>query len=154
MAIGSNLDNPIAQVSAGFVALEQLPNTRVIARSQLYCSPPLGPQEQPEYVNAVAGLLTQLTPQNLLTELQRLEMHLGRTQPVQRWGPRVIDFDLVVYGNQQISSDTLTVPHAEIAKRNFVLVPLAEIAPTLDVPGHGRVEVLAARVGSAGLRLL
>lgn len=154
VALGSNLDQPVAQIERAFVALANLEQCRLIARSRLYETQPLGPQDQPEFINAAAGLLTTLTPRQLLVELKRLERELGRTQPVVRWGPRLIDLDLLVHADAQISESDLTVPHPGLPERNFVLYPLRDIAPELLVPGHGRVSRLAARVGGAGLALL
>jgi 2-amino-4-hydroxy-6-hydroxymethyldihydropteridine diphosphokinase len=151
VALGSNLDQPVAQIERAFVALAKLAQCRLVSRSRLYKTQPLGPQDQPEFINAAAGLLTKLSPRQLLVELKRLEHELGRAQPVVRWGPRVIDMDLLVHADAQISESDLTVPHAGLPERNFVLYPLRDIAPELLVPGHGRVSQLAARVGSAGL---
>ncbi|HEY0941799.1 MAG TPA: 2-amino-4-hydroxy-6-hydroxymethyldihydropteridine diphosphokinase [Steroidobacter sp.] len=151
VALGSNLDQPAAQIERGFSALASLAHCRLIARSRLYRTRPLGPQDQPEFINAAAGLLTTLAPRELLVELKRLERELGRAQPVVRWGPRVIDLDLLVHADAQISEPDLTVPHRGLPERNFVLYPLRDIAPELLVPGHGRVSRLAARVGGAGL---
>jgi 2-amino-4-hydroxy-6-hydroxymethyldihydropteridine diphosphokinase len=153
VAIGANLGDARAAVQQAFERLSELPQTRVIARSRLYRSAPLGPQDQPEFINAAAGLLTQLSASELLRELKGLEQVMGRTAPVVRWGPRVIDFDLSVFGAERIESETLTVPHPGVPVRNFVLYPLLDIAPELDVPGHGRVRELAARVSPDGLSL-
>lgn len=154
IGIGSNLDDPAAQVNKAFDLLAHIGRCRLIARSRLYRSAPLGPQEQPEFVNAVAGLLTLLTSRELLATLQQLEAAMGRQSPVVRWGPRRIDLDLLVYATERTSEADLTVPHAGIPERNFVLYPLREIAPDLLVPGQGRVSDLAMRVGSAGLALI
>jgi 2-amino-4-hydroxy-6-hydroxymethyldihydropteridine diphosphokinase len=151
VALGSNLDRPVDQVERAFAALASLPHSRLVARSGLYRTQPLGPQDQPEFINAAAGLLTTLAPRELLVELKRMERELGRAQPIVRWGPRLIDLDLLVYADVQISEDDLTVPHRGVPERNFVLYPLRDIAPELLVPGHGRVSELAARVGGAGL---
>lgn len=151
VALGSNLDQPCVQIELAFAALARLTKCRLVARSLLYRTQPLGPQDQPEFVNAAAGLLTQLTARELLMELKRLERALGRELPVVRWGPRRIDLDLLVYADAQISESDLTVPHRGLPERNFVLYPLRDIAPELLVPGHGRVRQLAARVGGAGL---
>ena len=123
-------------------------------RSSLYRSRPLGPVAQPDFVNAVAGLLTQLDPAALLAELKALETRLGRQRPVVRWGPRRIDLDLLVHGGARIDTPGLQLPHAGIAARAFVLVPLAEIAPDLEVPGVGRVRALLERVDSSDLERL
>jgi 2-amino-4-hydroxy-6-hydroxymethyldihydropteridine diphosphokinase len=146
VALGSNLDDPRAQVARAFEALGALPATRCVLRSSLYRSPPFGPVEQPEFVNAVAGLLTALEPAPMLAALKELESRLGRAQPVVRWGPRRIDLDLLVHGATRTDTEALRLPHPGIAERAFVLVPLAEIAPDLDVPGVGRVRSLLARV--------
>jgi 2-amino-4-hydroxy-6-hydroxymethyldihydropteridine diphosphokinase len=151
VALGSNLDQPLLQIERAFTALAQLAQCRLIARSRLYKTQPLGPQDQPEFINAAAGLLTTLSARELLAELKRLERELGRAQPIVRWGPRVIDLDLLVYADTQISETDLTVPHRGLPERNFVLYPLRDLAPELLVPGHGRVSQLAARVGGAGL---
>ena len=154
VALGSNLDQPLVQIERAFAALASLKQCRLVARSNLYKTQPLGPQDQPEFINAAAGLLTQLTARELLVELKRLESELGRELPVVRWGPRLIDLDLLVHADAQISESDLTVPHRGLPERNFVLYPLRDIAPELLVPGHGRVRQLAARVGGAGLALL
>ena len=151
VALGSNLDDPRAQVGRAFDALARLPDTRLVARSPSYRSAPLGPVSQPDFVNAVAGLLTQLAPRALLDALKSLEAALGREAPVVRWGPRRIDLDLLVHGAARVEEPGLSVPHPGLAERAFVLLPLADVAPDLEVPGLGRVRSLAARVGSQGL---
>ena len=149
VALGSNLDDPRAQVERAFNALAELPGTRLVLRSSLYASRPLGPVEQPDFVNAVAGLLTALDPVALLAALKDLEARLGRARPVVRWGPRRIDLDLLVHGTERSDTDALKLPHPGLAERAFVLVPLAEIAPDLVVPGLGRVRDLLARTDTA-----
>lgn len=151
VALGSNLDDPPAQVARAFSALEGLTGSRLVLRSSLYRSPPFGPVRQPEFVNAVAGMLTTLEPAHMLAALKTLERALGRETPVVRWGPRRIDLDLLVHGTSRIDDPDLKVPHAGLPERAFVLVPLAEIAPALDVPGLGRVKSLAARVDTSRL---
>ena len=151
VALGSNLDDPQAQLARAFAALAGLPGSRLVLRSSLYRSPPFGPIAQPEFVNAVAGLLTTLDPNALLAELKALEAALGRETPVVRWGPRRIDLDLLVHGTSRIDDPDLKLPHAGLHERAFVLVPLAEIAPELEVPGLGRVKSLAGRVDASGL---
>jgi 2-amino-4-hydroxy-6-hydroxymethyldihydropteridine diphosphokinase len=151
VALGSNLADPARQVKAAFESLARLPGTRLIARSRLYRSAPLGPQDQPEFVNACAGLLTQLGPEELLDALVGIERALGKKPPPVRWGPRVIDLDLLLYASERRRDARLVLPHPGLPERNFVLYPLAEIAPTLMVPGQGRVAELAARIGDRGL---
>jgi 2-amino-4-hydroxy-6-hydroxymethyldihydropteridine diphosphokinase len=147
IGLGSNLDSPADRVRGAFDAIAAWPHTRLVLRSALYRTPPFGPVEQPDFVNAVAGTLTALDAPQLLRELKLLEAALGRAAPVVRWGPRRIDLDLLVHGATRIASDTLTVPHPGIAERAFVLRPLADIAPALEVPGLGRVATLLARPG-------
>jgi 2-amino-4-hydroxy-6-hydroxymethyldihydropteridine diphosphokinase len=113
----------------------------------------MGPQDQPDYVNGVAGLLTLLEPADLLAALQALEARQGRIRTEgDRWGPRIIDLDLLVYGTQTVEAPGLNLPHPGISERNFVLFPLRDIAPTLAVPGQGVVEALAQQMGSEGLQ--
>jgi 2-amino-4-hydroxy-6-hydroxymethyldihydropteridine diphosphokinase len=109
---------------------------------------------QPAFVNAAAGLLTQLDPEVLLAELRRIERALGREPPRERWAPRVIDLDLLVMGSEIRATDSLTLPHPGIAERDFVLYPLADIAPDLEVPGLGSVAALRARVADRGIARL
>jgi 2-amino-4-hydroxy-6-hydroxymethyldihydropteridine diphosphokinase len=151
IALGSNLDDPQQQVCMAIDALKQLPRTRFYSQSKWYRSAPLGPQDQPEFVNGAAGVLTQLTATDLLIELKQIEVQMGRSPASVRWGARVIDLDLLVFGSQSIESETLTVPHPEIANRNFVLQPLADIAPDLMIPRLGRVTQILSRIDTAGL---
>jgi 2-amino-4-hydroxy-6-hydroxymethyldihydropteridine diphosphokinase len=154
VGVGSNLDDPARQVALALDALCRLPRTLRVAVSPLYRTKPLGEIVQPAFVNAVAGLLTQRSPEELLADLRALEVELGRTPPRERWGPRVIDLDLLVVGRETRATDTLTLPHAGIAGRDFVLYPLADVAPDLDVPGVGRVRDLRLRVPNRGIEKL
>ena len=153
IGLGSNLDKPSEQVALALRELESLPDTRLVAVSDLYSNPPMGPQDQPDYINAVAGLLTRKMPEELLVLMQSLEQQLGRVRVEgDRWGPRIIDLDLLVYGQSQISVPGLNLPHPGISERNFVLFPLRDIAPTLKVPGQGMVSVLAQQMNAAELQ--
>ena len=154
VALGSNLDDPAVQVARAMDALGELPHTRLVLRSSLYRSRPFGPVEQPDFVNAVAGLLTTLEPARVLECLQETETRLGRERPVVRWGPRRIDLDLLAQGGTRIAQPELTLPHPGLAERAFVLVPLGEIAPDLVVPGVGSVRDLLSRVDSSGVERL
>jgi 2-amino-4-hydroxy-6-hydroxymethyldihydropteridine diphosphokinase len=131
--------------------LAQLPQSRLCAVSHLYRSAPLGPAGQPDYINAVAAIDTRLSPLALLDGLQAIENHHGRTRGAVRWGPRTLDLDLLLYGDALISEPRLTVPHAEMARRGFVLWPLVEIAPWLRLPGGETLQVLCAALPDAGL---
>jgi 2-amino-4-hydroxy-6-hydroxymethyldihydropteridine diphosphokinase len=146
IGVGSNVDNPTAQVRLGISKLPSITALRVVCVSPLYGSRPFGPIAQPDFVNAVVGALTQLDSRKLLAQLQALERSLGRPARHQKWGPRVIDLDLLIYGRQCSRGGNLDLPHPGIAERNFVLFPLADIAPDLDIPGLGPVAELAARV--------
>lgn len=142
VGIGSNLDRPARQVELAMAELDEIPDTCVTARSHLYRSSPLGGIEQPDFVNAVASLLTLLEPRTLLAELQALELARGRERSGVRWGPRVIDLDLLVFADIAIEEPDLTLPHPGIGERNFVLLPLRELAPDLDIPGLGAVSAI------------
>ena len=154
VALGSNLADPIRQVQAAFAALDGLPGSQLIARSGLWRSRPMGPQDQPDFINAAAGLLTSVEPRALLASLQAIERQLGKTAPAVRWGPRVIDLDLLVFGDLRISEEGLVLPHPGLHRRNFVLYPLAEIAAELQVPGLARVSRLRDGVPAAGIERL
>jgi 2-amino-4-hydroxy-6-hydroxymethyldihydropteridine diphosphokinase len=151
VAIGSNLADPRRQVEQAFDALAGLADTRLIRRSGLWRSRPMGPRDQPEFVNAAAGLLTTLGPRELLVAMQAIERYMGRTQPVEHWGPRVIDLDLVVFSDECRDEPGLSLPHPGLHQRNFVLYPLAEIAAELWVPGFARVCRLRDQVSPEGI---
>lgn len=154
VALGSNLSDPVRQVETAFAALAGLPATRLVARSSLWRSRPMGPEDQPAFVNAAAGLLTTAGPRALLESLQALERRLGKTPPAVRWGPRVIDLDLLVFGELQLAEPGLRLPHPGLHQRNFVLYPLCEFAAELWVPGLARVRRLREQVAPAGIERL
>jgi len=153
VAIGSNLNQPSERVLEAYERLRVLPATRLVLRSRLYRTRPMGPQDQPDFVNAAAGLLTQLTARELLGILLGVERDMGRNRQ-ERWGPRVIDLDLVWMVGEPIDEPDLRVPHPGVSTRNFVLYPLADLAPSLDIPGHGRVSDLMRRAGDDGISVL
>lgn len=153
VAIGSNLDLPQERVAEAFERLAGLASTRLELRSRLYLSKPLGPQEQPDFVNAAAGLLTQLTARELLQALLEVERAMGRNRG-ERWGPRIIDLDLIWIIGTPIDEPGLSVPHPAVSHRNFVLYPLFDIAPSLGIPGHGSVADMRQRAGESGLTVL
>ncbi|MGL5727200.1 MAG: 2-amino-4-hydroxy-6-hydroxymethyldihydropteridine diphosphokinase, partial [Plesiomonas sp.] len=134
IAIGSNLIEPVTQAREAIAALKQLPNSRWIASSSLYRSKPMGPQDQPDYINAVVALDTTLSPLELLDATQHIELQHGRQRKAERWGPRTLDLDILLYGNTCIDLPRLVVPHYGMTVREFVLYPLAEIAPDLILP--------------------
>ncbi len=151
IGIGSNLAAPVGQVRRAIAALGGLPGTRLVVASRLYRNPPLDHSDQPEFVNAVAGLLTRLAPPALLAGLLGIEAAQGRRRDAAtRWGPRTLDLDLLAYGERTVAEPGLTVPHPGVAGRNFVLLPLNEIAPGLWLPGLGSVAALARGVAGHG----
>jgi 2-amino-4-hydroxy-6-hydroxymethyldihydropteridine diphosphokinase len=153
VAIGSNLDSPRDRVVEAFERMRDLRATRPVLRSRLYLTNPMGPQDQPQFVNAAAGLLTLLAPRDLLTELLDIERSMGRVRQ-ERWGPRVIDLDLLWMVDSPITMPGLQLPHPGVSTRNFVLYPLADIAPTLEIPGLGQVLDLKSRAGAEGISVL
>jgi len=151
IGVGSNLDDPRVQVKKAIEKLRAVRDTRVIAVSPLYGSVPFGPVKQADFVNGVVGVLTQLDAPALHSEMRAIETALGRPAQHEKWGPRVIDLDLLVFGRERRDDPALTIPHPGIPARNWVLYPLADIAPDLDVPGLGRVAGLKERIAPQGL---
>jgi len=141
VGIGSNLDGPRAQVLAAIEALRALPDTRLEAHSSLYRSGPLDAPGQPDYVNAVAALDTELSAAQLLEALQGIEARQGRERP-HRNAPRTLDLDLLLYDDIALTSPALTLPHPRMHERAFVLRPLLELDPRAEVPGHGAARDL------------
>lgn len=133
IGLGSNLDDPRQQVEQALHELAELPHCRVIAHSKLYRSDPVGPPGQPDYINAVALIECRLPPETLLDKLQALEQQHRRIRK-QHWGPRTLDLDILLFGDQQIDNERLKVPHPYMGERSFVLYPLAEITPQLQLP--------------------
>ena len=155
IGLGSNLAEPRQQLEAALAALGRLPQTTLSAISSLYASDPLGPPDQPRYINAVAALDTELAPLQLLDALQRIEQEQGRVRKAERWGPRTLDLDILLFGNRLLSEERLTVPHYHMHARAFVLYPLAEIAPTdLQLPDGRSLEQLLAACPFEGLERL
>ncbi len=153
VGLGSNLEGPRHQIERALGALARLADSRLLGSSSLYASAPMGPADQPDYLNAVAALETSLAPLDLLDALQAIEQIQGRLRG-RRWGPRTIDLDLLLYGNRQIDLPRLQVPHPGIGQRSFVLAPLVEIAADIDIPGQGRACDLLAACNDPSLRRL
>ena len=153
IGLGSNLANPAQQLADALDEIAALEACELQAVSSFYRSPPLGPQDQPDFVNAVARVSTELAAHDLLSCLQSIENAHQRVRQ-QRWGPRTLALDLLVYGDEVIDDERLRVPHVEMARRNFVLIPLYEIAEALTIPGMGSIKELVAAVDSAGLEVL
>ena len=150
VGIGSNLGDSIATVTSAVASLAALGGCELVAASSAYRSEPLGAPGQSDYINAAAELRTSLAPHDLLAELQQIEAEHGRVRTNIRWGPRTLDLDLLVFGDVQIADSKLILPHPGIAQRNFVLLPLIELAPELDVPGRGSAKALLAALGQSG----
>ncbi|HHD7240683.1 TPA: 2-amino-4-hydroxy-6-hydroxymethyldihydropteridine diphosphokinase [Enterobacter cloacae] len=134
IAIGSNLASPLEQVNAAVQALGEIPQSRIVAISSFYRTPPLGPQDQPDYLNAAVVLDTVLDAETLLDNTQRIELQQGRVRKAERWGPRTLDLDIMLFGNDVINTSRLTVPHYDMKNRGFMLWPLFEVAPDLTFP--------------------
>ncbi|WGL18025.1 2-amino-4-hydroxy-6-hydroxymethyldihydropteridine diphosphokinase [Microbulbifer bruguierae] len=141
IGLGSNLADPAGQLHSALEDIARIPHTRLEASSSLYSSAPIGPGEQPDYVNAVACVDTELAPEALLDALQAIEAEHGRERTL-RWGARTLDLDILLFGNEQLDSARLTVPHPRMGERNFVLEPLAELAPDLQLPDGTSLQVL------------
>ncbi|EEU6538848.1 2-amino-4-hydroxy-6-hydroxymethyldihydropteridine diphosphokinase [Salmonella enterica] len=134
IALGSNLASPLEQVNAALQAIADIPDSRIVAVSSFYRTPPLGPQDQPDYLNAAVALDTTLSAEALLNHTQRIELQQGRTRKAERWGPRTLDLDIMLFGDSVIHTERLTVPHYDMKNRGFMLWPLFEIAPDLVFP--------------------
>ena len=148
IAIGSNLASPLEQVNAAVQALGDIPQTRVVALSSFYRTPPLGPQDQPDYLNAAIALETALSAEALLDNTQRIELQQGRVRKEERWGPRTLDLDIMLFGDAQIHTERLTVPHYDMKRRGFMLWPLFEIAPDLTFPDGEHLSALLAQLNA------
>jgi 2-amino-4-hydroxy-6-hydroxymethyldihydropteridine diphosphokinase len=150
VALGSNLGDSQRTLGQAIDALGALPSTEVTARSRFYRTAPWGVHDQPEFINAVVRLHTALSPHRLLDALIAIEAAAGRVRDGERWGPRTLDLDLLHVDGVTLDDPRLTLPHPRIGERAFVLAPLADIAPLLDLPGQGRVAQLLQRVDSTG----
>ena len=153
IALGSNLNMPIQQLKLAIQTMADLPDTEIKKVSSLYQSQPLGPQDQPDYVNAVACLETGLSPLALLYALQNIENEQGRIR-LRRWGERTLDLDILLYDNQIIHNEHLTVPHYDMQNREFVIVPLYEISPELILPDGVSLQQLVKRFSSHQMAIL
>jgi 2-amino-4-hydroxy-6-hydroxymethyldihydropteridine diphosphokinase len=153
VGIGSNLQSPRDRALEAIERMSTLEATRIVLRSQLYLTRPMGPLDQPDFINAAVGLLTQLPARDLLTGLLGIERSMGRDRQ-ERWGPRVIDLDLLWMIDSAIDEPGLTVPHPGVSTRNFVLYPLADIAPTIKIPRVGMVLDLKRDAGGDGISVL
>ena len=154
VGLGSNLDDPRGQVVRALRELDAIAHARVVRHSSLYRSEPWGRSDQPAYVNAVAELATRLDAQALLSHLLAIERAHGRLRDGTRWGPRTLDLDLLAYDGLCIDEPGLVLPHPRLGERAFVLMPLAEIDPMLEIAGAGAVQALLARLDTRGCERL
>jgi len=151
IALGSNLAKPVDQVNCALEALAHLPRTKLVVCSAFYRSTPLGPQNQPDFLNAVVALDTELPPEELLDCTQAIEQNQGRVRKLERWGPRTLDLDMLLYGDRLIHTERLTVPHYDMKNREFMLYPRADIAPELVFPDGESLQTVLTRVPLNGL---
>ena len=154
IGLGANLNNPKQQIEVAFKALANLPNTQLLLRSSLYQSAPMGPQDQDDYINAVAKIETSLTPIDLLDQLQSIEKTQGRVRKAERWGPRTLDLVLLLFGDQAIQCERLTIPHYGLRQRAFVLLPLQEIAPELKLADGTSINSIVEELTEQGITKL
>jgi len=153
VALGANLGDPASTVRAAFGALANLPESRVVHTSSLYRTAPVGLADQPDFINAVAALETTLAPESLLDALLDLENRFGRRR-AEKNGPRTLDLDLLLYDDLLLDLPRLHLPHPRLHLRAFVLQPLAEIAPELDIPGRGKIAAWLPAVANQGIARL
>jgi 2-amino-4-hydroxy-6-hydroxymethyldihydropteridine diphosphokinase len=152
VGLGGNVGNSEITLMEAMWSIDSIPHTSIRAQSRLYRSPPWGRADQAEFINAVVELQTRLMPAVLLEALLDIEVRFGRVREAgDRWGPRTLDLDLLAYGEEQVDVPGMHLPHPRLHERGFVLVPLAEIAPTLEIPGRGRVADLLAAIDAAGI---
>ncbi|MFW0987423.1 2-amino-4-hydroxy-6-hydroxymethyldihydropteridine diphosphokinase [Cronobacter sakazakii] len=152
IALGSNLAEPLSQVNNALAALARIPGSRVVATSSFYRTPPLGPQDQPDYLNAAVALETTLSAEALLDNTQRIELEQGRVRKAERWGPRTLDLDIILFGDATINTERLIVPHYDMKNRAFMLLPLSEIAPALRFPDGERLADVLERLDCSAIR--
>lgn len=154
IGLGSNLDEPLLQINRAVAFLKEIHDTTFISISNNYRSAPMGPQDQPDYINAVAKVATNLSAEDFLDELQKIENKQGRVRK-QRWGARTLDLDILLYGDEVISTKRLTVPHIGIRERNFVLLPLNDLVDDdFEIPSVGRISELLAACPMTGIKRL
>ncbi|AKE93088.1 2-amino-4-hydroxy-6-hydroxymethyldihydropteridine diphosphokinase [Cronobacter sakazakii] len=152
IALGSNLAEPLSQVNNALAALARIPGSRIVATSSFYRTPPLGPQDQPDYLNAAVALETTLSAEALLDNTQRIELEQGRVRKAERWGPRTLDLDIMLFGDATINTERLIVPHYDMKNRAFMLLPLSEIAPALRFPDGERLADVLERLDCSAIR--
>ncbi len=151
IGLGSNLSEPIKQIQQAVTEIAKIAQSNISAISSIYLSKPMGPQDQDDYINAVLALETGLSALDLLDALQAIENLAGRVRKENRWGARILDLDIILFGDETINNERLTVPHYGMQEREFVLLPLAEIAPTIILPNGVKIQQLAEQVSTNGI---
>ena len=153
IGLGSNQKNPQQQLKSALAAIALVDGIDIVGLSSFYQTRPIGPQDQPDFINAVARLHTELTPLQLLDKIQAIETAQGRVR-TQRWGPRTLDLDILLFGDRIIEQERLQVPHVEMHNRCFVLLPLAELQPEITIPRKGTIGTLLSKLDCEGIRKL
>ena len=153
IGLGSNLSKPVHQIKQAITTISNVANIQLLHTSSLYISRPMGPQDQDDYVNAVIAIETTLSAIELLNTLQAIENNAGRVRKENRWGARILDCDILLFGNDTINSERLTVPHYGLTEREFVLLPLAEVSKNLLLPDGTSIKYLAQKVEKNGIRI-
>ncbi|AKC31910.1 2-amino-4-hydroxy-6-hydroxymethyldihydropteridine diphosphokinase [Candidatus Pantoea carbekii] len=153
LALGSNLTNPFNQIKSAFAELDALPCSSCITTSSLYRTPPYGLLDQPDYLNAVISLESTLLPEVLLDHIQHIEKQHGRVRTEKHWEARTLDIDILLFGDAVINTPSLTIPHYDMCRRAFMLVPLLEIAPRLLLPNGYALVDLVAQLKHSEIRL-
>jgi 2-amino-4-hydroxy-6-hydroxymethyldihydropteridine diphosphokinase len=153
IGLGSNLEEPIKQVLMAITAINTIDDSKIVQLSSIYGSKPMGPQDQPDYINAVLALNTKLSAIELLNALQKIELDAGRIRKEERWGARLLDLDIILFGQNVINNERLTVPHYGMKEREFVLRPLHEISPDLTLPCGEKVATLSELIADNDLEI-
>lgn len=151
LGLGANLQQPLRQLKDAILRIEQTAGVGELQLSSFYKTPPWGDKDQPDFINAVVRIETSLTPIELLHQMQSIENDMGRVRKDRRWGPRLIDIDVLLYADQSIKSEELNVPHPCMHERAFVLLPLCDLDPAIVIPGWGRADSLLADLDHAGI---
>ncbi len=154
LGLGSNLQQPARQLETALAKVAETDGIEILQRSSFYRTAPWGDEDQGDFINAVIRIETDLQPETLLTVLQSIENNMGRKRTTRQWGPRLIDIDILLYGNLELRTSRLELPHPHMHKRVFVLRPLFELDSELEVPGHGKVSMLLRQLGGEGIRRL
>ena len=154
LGLGSNQHQPVKQLVKALTKLDETPGISVLQKSCLYRTPPWGDEQQDEFINAVVQVETGLDPMSLLKALQSIEDNMGRTRTDRRWGPRIIDIDLLLFGRHIHHETELEIPHPRMHERAFVLLPLSTLDRALEVPGHGMVNALLQHLDCSGITKL